>query len=115
MALTIDTELHPQVPSIAIGQLKAKLVSVTFDSSYALGGESFTPALVGMSEFVLVMPFVDANADLPYAVHYDYTAQTLMVYGVEQDADAATTEPFDEENSAANLAALVVRVLCLGF
>jgi hypothetical protein len=113
VALTV-TNTHQQLQALSVGNVRGRLVTVTFDASYAAGGESFTPADVGLSEFYCVIPSVDANANLPYVVQYDYTAQKLQVFGVEQDADASTTEPLDEENAAADLSSLVVRVFCLG-
>lgn len=114
MALTI-ANTHPQFPLIPVGNgVVSKVVTVTFDSSYPAGGESFVPSDVGLSEFLCVLPSVDANADLPYVVQYDYTAQKLMAFGVQQDADAATTDVLDEAGDTDNLAALVVRVLVLG-
>lgn len=96
------------------GRHKVRLVKVTFDSSYATGGESFTPANVGMAKFDYVGVSPDSAVLPGYVVHYDYTNQKLLVFGVEQDADAAVTEPLDQENSAVDLSTLVVRVLCIG-
>lgn len=95
------------------GRHRIVIAEVTFDSSYALGGESFTPNDVGLSEFSIVIPSVDANGD-KYAVNYDYTDQTLVILGVQQDADGSTTDPFDEEDDEADADGLVVRVLCVG-
>lgn len=108
MALTISTT-HSQFPLIPVGNgVVAKVVTVTFDSSYASGGESFTPALVGLSEFLWVGPSPDANALEGNIVVFDYTAQTLMVLG------SGTTDAVLNEAGADNLSTLVVRVLVLG-
>lgn len=92
------------------GRHRVKIVKVTFDNSYASGGESFTPADVGMAAFDLVLVSVDANALGGYVVQYDYTAQKLRVF--EEEA-AAAGGPLLEEG-AVDLSTLVVRVLCIG-
>lgn len=119
MAVTIDTpNTHPLSHCDDIwGRLvKVRTRTVTFDSSYDTGGESFTPANVGLSEFLNVFISVDAASTTPgYVVQYDYTDEKLVVYGVEQDADAATTDELDEEDAAVDLTGLTVRVTCIGF
>lgn len=95
------------------GRHRIRLVTVTFDNSYPTGGELFTPANVGMSQIDAV--FVSSDHTPAYNVAYDYVNQRLVVSGVEQDADAAVTDPFDEENAAADLSTLVIRVLVVGF
>lgn len=110
MALAIET---PTARSEDVwGRHKVRIVTVTFDSSYDAGGESFTPADVGLAEFTAVLFAPDASG--PYVFTYDYTDQLILVQGVEQDADAATTEPLDEEDDTADLDAVSVRVICIG-
>lgn len=108
MALTI-ANTHPQAQALSFGGLNGRLVTVTFDSSYASGGESLTPSDVGMSEFLAVIPLPDANALEGNIPVYDYTAQKLMVLG------SGTTGAVLDEAGADDLSTLVVRVLCLGY
>jgi hypothetical protein len=96
------------------GRHRVRLSKVTFDSSYETGGESFTPADVGLSEFSAVFVSPDAASIPGYVVQYNYTTKKLQVFGVEQDADGVVTDPLDEENAAADLSSLVVRVLAIG-
>lgn len=114
MALSISS-VHPQASDDVWGRLRVAVRTVTFDDSYPTGGESFTPADVGLSEFLFVDIQNDADGTLGFSFEYDYTAQTIVALGVEQDADAATTEPLDEEDDTEDLSAVVVRVLCIGF
>lgn len=118
MAITLDTPNNqPQMHVDDIwGRLaKVRTRVVTFDSSYDAGGEAFAPSDVGLSEFLTVLVSVDAGSTTPgYVVQYDYTAETLVVFGVEQDADAATTDELDEEDAAVDLTGLTVRVTCIG-
>ena len=114
MALTVEATT-PQSGLDVWGRQKVVISTVTFDDAYDTGGESFTPAMVGLSEFTFVSASCDAaNLAGAYVIQYDYTNQTLAVYGVEQDADAATTETLDEEDSLADLSGMTVRVLCVG-
>lgn len=113
MALSIAPVKAP-APDDVWGRHRIRIETVTFDASYPTGGESFTPAMVGMSEFALVVPSVDANSLKGEVVQYDYTAQKLVVLGVEQDADGTDTEALDEEDSTTDLSTLVVRVLIVG-
>jgi hypothetical protein len=92
------------------GRHKVRIVEVTFDSSYASGGESLTPSDVGLSDISIVLISPDANALEGYVVAYDYTAEKLMVF--EEEAVAAGG-PLVEEG-AVNLSTLVVRLLILG-
>lgn len=110
MALTI-ANTTPQSGDVW-GRQKTRIVTVTFDSSYPTGGESFTPADVGLSEFTAV--FFSPDSAPAYVFAYDYTAQKILVFGVEQDADAAVTEPLDQENDTADLSTVQIRVLCVG-
>lgn len=96
------------------GRHRVAIVEVTFDDSYDLGGESFTPADAGMAEFSFVQASVDADSTPGLVVQYDYAAQALVVLGVEQDADDSTTDPLDEAADQTDLEGLTVRVLCVG-
>lgn len=112
MALSLST-----VKKTVWGDIRVHIVDVTFDSSYPTGGESLTKADLGFTTTTLGV-FTTTKQTGSVAVYesvYDLTNEKLMVYGVEQDADAATTEPFDQENDTANLSALVVRVIALGY
>jgi cytochrome oxidase Cu insertion factor (SCO1/SenC/PrrC family) len=112
MALTI-ANTTPQSGDVW-GRQKVRIVTVTFDSDYDTPGESFTPAMVGLSSFTYVGVSPDADVLPGYVVQFDYTDNLLRVYGVEQDADAATTDQLDEEDDNTNLSTLVVRILCIG-
>lgn len=115
MALTI-ANTHSQFPVVPVGNgAIAKVQTVTFDSSYATGGESLTPSNVGMSEFLAVIPLPDANALEGHVVQYDYTAQKLMVFRQTDPADAGGADvALVEVANAVDLSTLVVRVVCLG-
>lgn len=94
------------------GRHKVAIVEVTFDSSYPTGGESFVPNDVGLAEFSVVTFSPDASPAYQFA--YDYSAEKILVFGVQQDADAAVTDPFDQEDNAADLSTVTIRVVCVG-
>jgi hypothetical protein len=112
MALTIEATT-PQSGDVW-GRQKVRIVNATFDASYDEGGESFVPADVGLAEFTFVSVSVDAATSPGLVAQYDYTAQAILVFGVEQDADGSTTEHLDEEDDTEDLDGLVIRVLCVG-
>lgn len=104
-----------KIKSDVWGTSRMNVWDVTFDNSYPTGGEPLTVADLGMStQLFAVQCYVKGNL-AAYEVTYDHTNSKLKVSGVEQDADAATTEPFDEENNTADLSSLVVRVMAIGY
>lgn len=111
MALTLSTP-SPVVAEDVWGRAKVRVRTVTFDNSYPTGGESFTAADVGLSEIFYVGFSADNSPAYQFA--YDYTNKKIQVFGVEQDADAAVTDPFDEENNAVDLSTVQIRVLVVG-
>lgn len=109
MALTI-ANVNAQAEDV-FGRHRVRLVTVTFDSSYPTGGESFTPADVGLSQIDAVFVSPDSNAAGGHTVQYDYTAETLKVYVEEA---VAAGGPLLEIAAASNLSTLVVRVFVIG-
>ena len=109
MALTI-ANTTPQSGDVW-GRQKTRIVTVTFDSSYDTGGESLTPASVGLSTFTFVDPQPDANALPGYILIFNYTTNKIMVFVEEA---VAAGGPLLEASAATNLSTLVARVLCVG-
>lgn len=62
--------------SNTVGALKFKTVTITMDSSYPTGGESFAPSQVGMVAFNQVL----ISQPPAYVVDYDYTNQKFLFY-----------------------------------
>lgn len=112
MALTIVPNQTTQSSDVW-GRQVVRVARVTFDSSYATGGESLTPASVGMSSFTFVDPQVDASvaAHAGRIIQFDYTANKLLVFVEEA---VAAGGPLLEAAAATDLSTLVVRVLCVG-
>jgi hypothetical protein len=91
---------------------KVKYKTFTFDSSYPTGGESLTPAEVGLSEILFVDIEPDAAGATGYVVQYNYTTKKLLVF--VEEAVAAGGALLEVAN-ATNLATLVVRLRISGF
>lgn len=110
MALTLTS-----VKKDVWGTTRCHVWDVTFDNSYPTGGESLTGADLGLPHQVFLVVANSKGDDASYKVDYDYANELLKVSGVQQDADAAVTEPFDEEDDEADLSGLIVRVVAIGY
>lgn len=89
MALTITTNEEG-----VLGDLRYKVVTLAFDSSYPTGGESFTAANLGWDSMVLVTA---ANTS-GLAFDYDYTNALLLAY--EQGITTGSTAAADSTSGA---------------
>ena len=96
MALTISP-----VRTFVLGDHRCVIADVTFDSSYATGGESLTNTDLGLTRSLMSL---DAGvATTGHACPYDYTNQKLMAFnGTTQIAN--TTD----------LSAVTTRVVAIG-
>lgn len=111
MALTI-TNAHPQYPALSLGNVKARAVKVTFDSSYPTGGESFTPADLGLSEFIqLQITPRGEGANKGTVAQFDYTNKKILLFVEEA---VAAGGPLVEAANASDQSSVVVDVLVLG-
>lgn len=107
MALTV-TETDDNI----LGARKSKIVNVTFDSSYATGGEDFTPASLGFQEFYLVLPAPTAG----YVFDYVASTKKLRAFRIPAlDGNAASAAPLAEVSNAVNLSTVTCKVLVIGF
>jgi len=103
MALTItrtgDWQGNP-------GDRISSRVTIAFDNDYPTGGESLTPADLGMGEFDVVV----IGSKGGYVFEYDYTAKTVLVF---QGPVAAGV--LDQAANNADLSTLTgVRVYAIG-
>lgn len=114
MALSVSNT-SSRLQALSLGNAKAAVVNVTFDASYATGGESLVPSDVGLAEFYAVIPLPDANAEPGRVVQYDYTAEALVVFEQTDPADVGGANvPLVEVAATTDLSSLVVRVLAIG-
>lgn len=105
MALSIGSTVYP------LGKRVTKQVvkDITFDNSYATGGESLTASDLGLANIT----FLKAENKLGYVVTYDYANQKLMAfYG---DNNNAADGPLVEVPNATDLSTLVCKVYAIGY
>jgi hypothetical protein len=102
MALTVATPEGAPTETGVPGNMKFRIVKITFDSSYASGGEALTATTLGFGTVALVI----AQADV---AQYDYTNSKLALY--EAGADSAA---LDEVTATTDVSAVVVRCLVMG-
>lgn len=108
MAGTIlDIDGAPPSPVVgATAGLADVVKQFTFDSSYATGGLSLTPAMFGLASFL----YVEANPSAAGYVHpFDYTNLKLMAL-----RSGAANGVMVEETAAVNLSTVVTRVKARG-
>ena len=93
MALTIA-----KVRSGVQGDLAYWIGTITFDSSYASGGESFTPANVGLAaiDMLTLTPDQDTTSYLPV---WDKSENKIMLYNSAGDGDAFDQAGTDDASS----------------
>ena len=86
MALTLaNIENH------SLGSLSAVSFQATFDNSYDSGGESLTPADVGLGEFLFVNPIQGEDG---YVFKWDASANKLLAYRGADPAGTISTPTF---------------------
>lgn len=100
MALTLANESNQY-----FGNLRAYVAAITFDSSYATGGEALT------APFGTVLCAL-AEQSGGYSFEYDTTNQKLKAYYA--DNNNASDGPLIEVPNATNLSAITTHVLFLG-
>ncbi len=76
------------------------VTTVTFDSSYATGGESLTPADLGFGRIDFLSTATDGN----YLIVWDKANNKLKAY----------TAAGAEVTAATNLSAIAIRILAIG-
>lgn len=113
MALTIS-RLSPNADRVE-GNKRVKVRDVTFDSSYATGGESLTPADVGLKKIETVRGLVAKNAAGTSALPlvYDYTNQKLQIY--RYDGASAGKASLEEAAAAFDASAFTARLELIGW
>lgn len=79
MALTVANQLPNARPDAIGGYSWLSIAKITFDSSYATGGESLTPADLGFDTNVVIVQLT-AHTAAGYQFEYDYTNKKLKAY-----------------------------------
>jgi len=92
MALTVS-----RLYDSGLANRGAILCELAFDASYPAGGESFTPAMVGLSEFECVTVQNKGG----YLLEFDATNQKIKAYQSVPDITAETVAITDADGAAA--------------
>ncbi len=93
-----------------VGDKRYFIGTATFDSSYLTGGESFTPANAGMTDFDHVSLTPDNLAqDTGLYPIWDDSADKIQLF-----ESGANNTPLDEEASTTDVSAYIVYILALG-
>tara|TARA_R100000152_G_C6778149_1_gene208596 strand:- start:896 stop:1690 length:795 start_codon:yes stop_codon:yes gene_type:complete len=107
MALSITTSSNGvDYPSGVIGDLKYKVIEITFDSSYPTGGESLTASDIGFDQIVLAQ--IEPTDGMSFA--YDYTNSKVKAYGVAP----VPVKIKDDDSAASNGVAVYAHIDTVG-
>lgn len=79
MALTVTSKIPNGVPDVIGGYSYLVVASVTFDSSYATGGETLTAGNLGFPPGATIVQ-LNAHPAAGYLFEYDYTNAKLKAY-----------------------------------
>lgn len=93
----------------SFGNKKASHGTITFDSSYATGGESLTPANVGLGTLDRI--HFNTGED-GYVFEYDYSNETVIAYqpGAAGGAAASDVDVVDDDSAASAGVAVYLHV-----
>lgn len=110
MALTLS-----KVSSTVVGNKRLKIYDVTFDSSYATGGESLTASDVGLRkvEHVAGSNLAVSSTPTAYFTSYDYTNAKLLAFTLPTPTGAAIAAV--QVTGTTDLSAFTVRLSILGY
>jgi hypothetical protein len=114
MALALADVAAVAGPLYSIGNLKCVVKDVTFDASYPTGGESLTPADVGLTVIVAAWPSVALHSTPTTAVGVVYNAATAKLIALYATANAANVA-FAEATNTNDLSAFTARMVFLGY
>jgi hypothetical protein len=90
-----------------VGDLRYRVVDVTFDSSYPTGGEASAPSAYGLTDIICLIPLTASG----YTPEYDDTNSKIKMYWVDTTVDGAALA---EVANTTNLSAVTVRFFVLG-
>jgi hypothetical protein len=109
MAATVTNKIVQQ--AVSFGNLRARIVDVTLDSSYVTGGYAVTPAQVSLAEIygATVLGNDAAATTSPVAIWNQSTGKLQAFV-----SNGASPALLNEAPGTTNLAAVVVRVMFIG-
>ena len=111
--LTVAAAAGAPGPIYSLGNLKAVLVDLTFDSSYPTGGEVLTPSLVGLTTIVHVSSAYALHSTPTTAVGVVWNPATGKLIALYSTANASNV-PIAEAGSTDDLSAFTCRCMIYG-
>lgn len=93
---------------VKLGNARMNICTVTFDDSYATGGEAATPEQMGLTVINAVIALPSGG----YICEYDEENEKLLVYYANNDGSA--DGPLVEVADKTNLSEVTVKVLAIG-
>ena len=108
MAASVSIVTGPEVP----GNRKFVTANVTFDSSYATGGEAISASSLGLTR----LDFMWVSPSDGYVAQWDgsLTTPKIKLFGTNKDVVGVTTGPLTEVASAVDVSSVVVQVFAFG-
>lgn len=105
--------IHPHVPAFSVGNMKARLVRVTPDSSLLAGGEAIEASDLGLSEILAIFvnpstPLTSGTNNYVTATRTDANSWTLQMWETGAAADASFAEANADDVSAMRIDLLVL-------
>lgn len=107
MALTYAIREH-----LSLGNAKAEIVDITFDASYASGGEAVDKTALGFAIIYGVFPMPANSTSGGYYFAYNPTTKMLMAFWGNYPAAAAG--PLVEVPNGTDLSGVTVRCFVVG-
>lgn len=108
MAASVSVVTGPEVP----GNRKFVTADVTFDSSYATGGEAISVSSLGLTR----LDFMWVSPSDGYVAQWDgsLTNPKIKLFGTNKDVVGVTTGPLTEVASGFNVSTNTVKVFAFG-
>ena len=120
MALTVAEVSHPNSQSthVSLSPFKAKVVDITWDSSYLTGGEVLTAASLGWVQLygaiALTNPCTSTGTLAALPLVKPNTAKTQLTFQLAEGGTTANDNPLKEVTSTQDMSTYTGRFLLLG-
>jgi hypothetical protein len=108
MAASVSVVTGPEVP----GNRKFVTADVTFDSSYATGGEAISVSSLGLTR----LDFMWVSPSDGYVAQWNgsLTSPKIELFGTNKDVVGVTTGPLTEVANAFDVSSVTVKVFAFG-
>ena len=104
MALTINV-----TDRTVMGNNRVVTGTIKFDTTYPATGEDFTASNLGLDH----INYMEINGP-KYNFNWNNSTNKVIIYGVEQDANANSTDPFDA-GDAGDMSTVIANFRATGY